>query len=209
MAHIPEGVVSTPLLIGGGVAAIALTGYALRQLQHWQIPRTATLAGVFFIASLIAFPLGPTSAHLLLNGLLGLLLGWAMLPAIVVALVLQLAFFGYGGPLILGLNSLNIALPGLVCALLLRPALQNYLQAPEQFSNKRPMLLGASAGAIGVIGTSALVAASLWVSGRATEQVASLLFSVQLPLAVIEAAVCASLLSFVCKVAPQLIEEPK
>ena len=42
-----------------------------------------------FVASLVHVPVGPSSMHLVLNGLLGLLLGWAAFPAILVGLLLQ------------------------------------------------------------------------------------------------------------------------
>jgi cobalt/nickel transport system permease protein len=39
------------------------------------------------VASLIHVPIGPSNAHLILNGLVGLLLGWGAFPAILVALI--------------------------------------------------------------------------------------------------------------------------
>ena len=53
--------------------------------------------------------------HLILNGLLGLLLGWAAFPAILVGLALQALLFQYGGLIVLGVNTFNMAMPAVVC----------------------------------------------------------------------------------------------
>lgn len=124
MAHIPDGVLSAPVLISGALVSAGLLGVALHRLREAELPQAAVLAAAFFVSSLISVPLGPSSVHLLLNGLMGLLLGWAAVPAIFVALLLQAVFFGFGGLLVLGVNSMNLALPALIVARLLRPMLQ-------------------------------------------------------------------------------------
>ena len=55
------------------------------------------------------------SAHLVLNGLLGALLGFVAFPAITVALLLQALLFQYGGILVLGVNTATMALPPILC----------------------------------------------------------------------------------------------
>jgi ABC-type Co2+ transport system permease subunit len=52
--------------------------------------------------------------HLLLNGLLGLILGWRVALAIPVGLFLQAALFGHGGFTSLGLNCCVMTIPALV-----------------------------------------------------------------------------------------------
>ncbi|MBK5939450.1 energy-coupling factor ABC transporter permease [Halochromatium roseum] len=136
MAHIPDGVLSAPVLVAGALVSTGLLAIALRKLREADLPQAAVLAAAFFVSSLISVPLGPSSVHLLLNGLMGLLLGWAALPAIFVALLLQAVFFGFGGLLVLGVNTMNLALPALAVALLLRPLLQRLLSlAPRQGSS--------------------------------------------------------------------------
>src|SRR5680860_179798 len=100
MAHIPDGVLATPILIGGAVVSVIAVSIAVRRLQPEQIPQAAVMASAFFVASLISVPVGVSSVHLILNGLMGLVLGWAAVPAILVALLLQTIFFGYGGDLV-------------------------------------------------------------------------------------------------------------
>ena len=47
MAHIPDGLLSIPVLIGGGAIAATGTAIALRRLDEAAIPRVAILAAVF------------------------------------------------------------------------------------------------------------------------------------------------------------------
>jgi cobalt/nickel transport system permease protein len=86
--HISEGVLSAPVLIGSGIAAGTLTIIGLKKMRFERIMNVALLTSAFFIASLIHVPVGPGSVHLVLNGLLGIILGWACFPAIVTALLL-------------------------------------------------------------------------------------------------------------------------
>ncbi|QSX34982.1 cobalt transporter CbiM [Shewanella avicenniae] len=202
MAHIPEGVVSAPVLIGAGVVAVAALCYAVRKLDYAKIPHAAVLAACFFVASLIAVPAGPSSVHLLLNGLMGLLLGWTAVPAIMVALALQAVFFGFGGPLVLGVNALNIALPALIVAGLFSGLLS---KAIIQRQTRRIYLLGGLAGLIGVVGTGAMVCFTLIVSYNAYRTAANIIALTYLPLAIVEALVTATIVGFIAKVAPEML----
>ena len=198
VAHIPEGVLAAPVLLTGGVITAALLAVALRRLDDAALPRAAVLASALFVASLISVPLGPTSVHLLLNGLMGLLLGWTAVPAIVVALALQAAFFGFGGPLVLGVNALNMALPALVCAGLfatVRPHLR-----PKQLP-----VIGFIAGFLGVMLTGLLVAATLTASGEPFRPAAQVLLLTYPPLALVEGLITATIVGFLQRVAPEML----
>lgn len=198
MAHIPDGVLSAPVLITGAVLTVAGVAVSLRYLDYDRIPQTAVLAATFFVASLISVPVGPSSVHLLLNGLMGLILGWAAVPAITVALFLQAVFFGFGGLLVLGVNSSNMALPALACAALLGPPLR-------RAQGRSVWLLGAAAGALGVAMTGTLVSLSLAFSAAAFEPVARIVIVTYLPLLLVEAAVTGAAVAFLHRVAPELL----
>ena len=116
--HISEGVLSAPVLGAGAALAAAGTAVGLKKMDYEHLPRVALISAVFFVASLIHLPLGPTSMHLVLSGLTGLILGWASFPAILVALALQALLFQFGGLLVLGVNTVTMALPAVVCYLL-------------------------------------------------------------------------------------------
>jgi cobalt/nickel transport system permease protein len=175
-----------------------LLGLALRRLQVEQIPQTAMLGAMFFLASLISIPIGPGGVHLMFSGLMGLVLGWAAIPAILVGLLLQTVFVGHGGLLVLGVNALNIMLPALVCALLLAPLLHSN-------SRIQPFHVGAAAGALGCLATGGLVALTLAMSGEEFIASARLILISHLPVAVIEAAVSGACVALVCRVSPRLL----
>ncbi|MGE0651940.1 MAG: cobalt transporter CbiM, partial [Alphaproteobacteria bacterium] len=183
IAHIPDGVLSLPVLAAGSTASVVALGVAVARLRSHDIPRTAVLAAVFFVASLMTLPVGPTTVHPLLNGLMGLVLGWAAIPAIVVSLFLQMIFFGFGGLTAFGVNVFNIAVPALVVALTLRPWLVR-VDGP-----RRAGLIGALSGAGGVLLTGALVSASLALSSPAYLDAAKVAIITYLPLAAGEAAI--------------------
>lgn len=198
MAHIPDGVLSAPVLIGGAIVTTAAVALAVRRLKSEQIPQAAVMAAAFFVASLISVPVGVSSVHLLLNALMGLLLGWAAVPAIVVALLLQTVFFGFGGVLVLGVNAMNIAVPALLCALFLRGPL---LRAGK----RRSFLIGAVGGASTVALTGVMVCTALALSGSAFVPAAKVLFATFLPLTLVEAAVTGATVAFIRRVAPELL----
>lgn len=198
MAHIPDGVLTAPILIGGAVVTACVVTVAVRRLNSDQIPQAAVMAAAFFVASLISVPVGVSSVHLILNGLMGLVLGWAAVPAIMVALLLQTVFFGFGGILVLGVNAMNIAVPALLCAV--------FLRTPLRHAGKRgAFVLGAVAGASGVAMTGVMVCAALALSGSAFIPAAKVLFATFLPLILVEAAVTGATLSFIKQVGPELL----
>ncbi|MBW2637609.1 MAG: cobalt transporter CbiM, partial [Deltaproteobacteria bacterium] len=118
--HISEGVLSAPVLIAGAAVAVAGISIGLRRMDNDNIPKVAVLSSAFFVASLIHVPLGPASVHLVLNGIIGILLGWLSFPSIFVALTLQAILFQFGGITTLGVNTVVMALPGVICYYLFR-----------------------------------------------------------------------------------------
>jgi len=202
MAHIPDGVLGAPVLITGATVTAGLLVIALRRLDYDRLPQTAVLAAAFFVSSLISIPLGPSSVHLLLNGLMGLLLGWLAVPALAVALLLQAVFFGFGGIVVLGVNTMNMALPALICAALLRG---QFLHA----SLNGLFWIGVAAGAAGVLLTAFAVAASLGLSGKPFVPAAEAMILIYLPLAAVEALITGVILRFLGRVAPELIRDPE
>lgn len=198
MAHIPDGIVSIPVLLAGAVVAAGGIGLGLRRLTPERLPKVAVLSALFFVASLVHFPVGLTSVHLMLGGLAGLLLGWAAFPAIAVGLILQAVLFGFGGLLVLGVNIANIALPAVLLGLagrsmLARPALAH------------PAFAGVVAGGGAVAGTALMVALSLALSGREFQVGAQALAITYVPLMVVEAVFTAALLGLLVKVKPEAL----
>ena len=198
MAHIPDGVLSVPVSIGGAALAVAGLAIGLRRLDERDIPRTAILAAVFFVASLVAVPLGPSSVHLLLSGLMGLVLGVRAVPAIFVGLLLQAVFFGFGGLTSLGVDVVDIALPGVGLGLLARPWLAGA-------SPRRAAVIGAVVAALAVLGTAGCVSLALALSSADYLPSLRVVAVTYLPLAIAEAVVTGFAVSFLVEVKPEVL----
>lgn len=205
--HIAEGVLSAPVLISGAVVAAGATAVGLKKMSYDDVPRTAMLASAFFTVSLIHVPIGPASAHLILNGLAGLILGWAVFPALLIGLLLQAVLFGFGGLTTLGVNTLVMALPGLVCYYALSPLLRRgTVKEGGLISGSRAIILaGLGCGFIGVGLSCLLLAGALFLSAREFIGVAQLAIAGNAPIMVIDGFVSAAALSFLVKVKPDAL----
>jgi cobalt/nickel transport system permease protein len=196
--HISEGVLSAPVLVTGVILAAGGVSLGLKKMDFERIPEVAVLTSAFFVASLIHVPIGPSSAHLVLNGLIGLLLGWPAFSAILVGLSLQALLFQFGGITSLGVNTFNMALPAVVSFYLFR-----------LFTIKRnPYMLVFSAflcGVVGILGSALLVALSLVTTGEAFLTVAKLIVIAHLPVMIIEGLITATAVVSLNKVRPELL----
>ncbi len=195
--HISEGVLSPAILGLGAALSVACTAVGLGRLDHERLMTVAILAAAFFVGSLIHVPIGPASAHLILNGLLGAILGWAAFPAILVALVLQAVLFQYGGFTVLGVNTFNMAFPAVLGFYLLRPlmARQGRLRTVGAFC----------CGALSVAGAGLLTALSLAWTDEGFLQAARLLFLAHVPVMIVEGIVTVLAVSFLAKVRPEML----
>jgi cobalt/nickel transport system permease protein len=117
--HISDGVLAAPWWLGGYAVAAAFIALAVWRIRDDEVPRIALLTAAFFVISLIHVPLGFTSVHLLMNGLVGILLGPRAALAIACSLFLQYWLIGHGGLQTLGVNTCIIALPALFAWLLM------------------------------------------------------------------------------------------
>lgn len=197
--HLAEGVISSPAILGGGLA-VACTGVAigLKQLDETRAMRAAVMSSSFFVASLIHIPVFGVSVHLQLTGLLGIVLGWAAFPAVFLALILQAVLFGFGGLTTLGLNTCIMALP----AVLVHHAFQ--LSRINQNARAMPALCGAL-GALAVVLAALVLAGILATGGEAFQVVAVSVLVAQLPVVALEGLVTAAAARFLQKVSPELL----
>jgi cobalt/nickel transport system permease protein len=200
--HLAEGVLDAPTLIAGAVLAAGGVAVGLRRLPETRLPLAALLGAAFFVASTIHVPVGVGSVHLVLNGLAGLLLGWAVFPVILVALALQAALFSFGGFAVLGANTLLLAAPAVLAHILLRGWLR-----PDA-SPARLAIAGGLAGAVG-IGGAILIAAGLLAAsgGRAYAELIALLAAAHIPVLAVDAAVGASALAVLARMLPRALAE--
>jgi cobalt/nickel transport system permease protein len=195
--HISEGVLSGPVLISGGALAAAGTAVGLKKLDYDRIARAGILSAAFFVASLIHVPIGPSNAHLILNGLVGLLLGWAAFPAILVALVLQAMLFQFGGITALGVNTIVMALPAVICYLVF-----------SRFLHKRPLVALSAAFACGFLSVlfgAVLLGLALIFTEENFFEVSAIVIAAHIPVMIIEGVITAVCVSFLKKVQPAML----
>jgi cobalt/nickel transport system permease protein len=197
--HISEGVLSAPVLISGAALALGGTAVGFRKLDYDRMPQVAVLSAGFFVASLVHVPIGPANVHLVLNGLVGLFLGWSVFPAILVGLILQAVLFQFGGFTSLGVNTVIMALPALICF---------YAFGRGVRSEKKVLSITCSflCGAIAVLLGSLLVALALVFTGKAFLTVAKLVVIGHLPVMLIEGFMTVFCVRFLKKVRPDILE---
>lgn len=195
--HISEGILSGPVLISGAALAAAGTAVGLKNLDYDRIPQTGILSAAFFVASLIHVPVGPSSVHLILNGIVGLMLGWCAFPAILIALVLQALFFQFGGLTVLGVNTIIMALPAIICYYLFSPLIRknNAMSAAAAFC----------CGFCSVLLSALLMAVSLIFTEEKFFEVMVLVIASHLPVMIIEGIITSFCILFIKKVKPDLL----
>jgi cobalt/nickel transport system permease protein len=195
--HISEGVLSAPVLVTGAALAASGTAIGLKKIDYDHLARVGILSATFFVASLVHVPIGPSSVHLILNGIVGLLLGWAAFPAILVALLLQAVFFQFGGITTLGANTIIMALPAVICF---------YLFAPLMHKNQRILLLGGfGCGFCAVFFSALLVGLALMFTEEKFLSIATLVVTAHIPVMIIEGIVTAFCVAFLKKVQPAML----
>lgn len=189
--HISEGILSPPVLIAGGILSLGGLLLGLKSIKNEDLPKIAVLSSTFFVASLIHIPVGPTSAHLILNGLIGILLGWAIFPAVFLGLILQALIFQFGGFTTLGVNTFAMAFPGVISYYIF------FLF--KKYSKLLP--LGAFLGGVQaiVLGTI-LISIALLGTERSFWSIVTALLTVNLPIAIIEGIITALVISYLKKV---------
>ncbi len=198
MVHIVDGALSAPILIGGVSVAVAGVAIGLRSIAPDRIPQVGLVSAALFVASLVHVPLGPSSVHLLLNGLAGIVLGWAVFPAVLIALLLQAVFFGYGGLTVLGVNVAVMTLPAIFCYYAFRPVL----------GRGAAFGWGAATGAASVALTCVAVGLALAFSGGEFIPAAKLVLVAHVPVMVVEAVVTGAVVALLQKVRPDVFAAP-
>lgn len=197
--HIVDGALAHSVSITGAALTVGGLAVGLRALPLERIPATGVLSACFFVASLIHVPIGPTSVHLMLNGLAGLLLGWAAFPALFVGLILQTVFFGFGGLTVLGVNTINIALPAVITWMLFHKKISTG-------STIQGALWGAIGAGFTIAMTATFVAFSLTLSGDEFIPAAKFVVLAHIPIMIIEGILTGFAIYFLRKVKPEIFE---
>lgn len=208
MVHISDGVLSLPVILVGWAVTLGITGLILwwrkekKGALAEEIPKLSVMTGAFFVVSLIHIPLGPTSVHLVLNGLMGVILGILAYPAILIGVILQTILFQHGGLTTIGINTVNIGIPALISY-----AIFKYGRKINPFSKKdrSRTVFGAIAGALAVLISVLLLILSLVTTGREFLAVAATVAIAHIPVIIIEGAITGSVVGLLSKVKPDLL----
>ena len=112
-------------------------------------------------------------------------------------LLIMALVFGFGGVSVLGLNLLNVALPGYLAYLIFSPFL-------KRSSETQAMIWGGVAGGLAVLGSALMVAAALALSGDGFWPAAQMIVVAHVPVALVEGLVVGVALSFLLKLKPAL-----
>ena len=199
--HLSEGVLHTPVLLAGVALAVVGVAVGLRRLESERLPLTALFAAAFFVAGTIHVPVGIGSVHLILNGMAGLFLGWAVFPAFLIALLLQVLFFSFGGFAVLGVNLCVMALPAVAAHYVLR----GYLK--PDMGPMAKLIVGLGAGIIGVGGAGALASLVLALNGgKHYQDLIALLLLSHLPVFVLDGMISYGVISLLSKMYPSALQ---
>lgn len=196
--HLADGILPLPVLAGGFLTAGVASALAARRLEAVELPRIAVLSSAFFIGSLIHVPLGVTSVHLLLHGLVGVLLGPASFLAIGLGLLFGAILLGHGGLTTLGVNACLLGLPAMGAGWL-------FALAARGRSARARVAWAAALTALATLVSVVAAAALLLTAGEQFKEASAFLLTAHLPTLFIEPAVAAAVVSFLQKVKPELV----
>ena len=191
--HISEGVLSAPVLLAGWAVTAPAVAAILWRVRQSEIPRIACFSALFFVASFVHLPVGVSSMHLMLSGLVGAFLGSRAILAIFVALFLQGVFFGFGGLSVLGVNTAVIGFPAVLGGLFAAAAKAQELKVRMQ------KIYLFFAGFVPIVCSMLLLDLVLFISGREFFAIATLISLEGAILAVLEGIITLFALSFIAK----------
>jgi cobalt/nickel transport system permease protein len=197
--HISDGVLSGPVCIGSYAITAIITAAVSRKINAENIPKVAVMTSVFFVGSLVHIPIGPTSVHLVLNGLVGIILGPAAFVSILLGLILQALLFQHGGITTVGANSLMMGVPAILAFRIFN------LHRRFHFNSKEAIFAG-FAGACGILFGILVLAVFLVTTGDEFTGVAKYAALAHLPVIVIEGLVSGFVVSFLHKVKPEILK---
>ncbi len=197
--HMSDGILSAPVWIGSYVVAASIVAATTRRMNPQDIPKVAVMTSVFFVASLIHIPIGPTSVHLILSGLVGIVLGPMAFVSILLGLVLQAFLFQHGGITTIGANSVMMGVPALLAYRIFNLRKRFHFRSNEA-------IFGAVAGATGVFLGTVILAMLLVTTGSEFIGVAKYAALAHLPVMVIEGIMTGFIASFLMKVKPEILD---
>jgi cobalt/nickel transport system permease protein len=197
--HLSDGALGEAWWGTGFAGAAVLLLVAVWRMREEEISRIGVLTAAFFVASSVHIKLVllPTSVHLILNGLVGVVLGRRAPLAVAVGLALQYLLLSHGGLTTIGINTCIVGLPALAAGIAY-PLLRR-IGVP---AFARGVLLGGGA----VAGAVVLNFLALFFGGKEDWQtLAKLVLLAHVPVVLLEGAMLGVLVRYLEKVKPELL----
>jgi cobalt/nickel transport system permease protein len=201
--HLPDYFLPLEWCVAGYLTAAPLVAMGCWRLHERDVPRVALATAAFFIASSIHIPVPMSSVHLVLNGYVGILLGFRAGLALAVGLLLQALLIGHGGYQTLGVNIVLQATPALVVGGLFRLAVRSAC------SFNRLAICGGALSFAAVMATVLLQSLFLHLAmGDDGAMPALLWIGIHVPVACVEAIVVGFMVHYLARVKPELLGIP-
>lgn len=196
--HLPDFILPTSWMTIGNVFAALLALVGCWRMRDRDIPLVALITAAFFIASSIRVPVPYGSVHLILNGMVGIMLGYRAGLSLLIGLTLQALLVGHGGIVAIGVNTTVQAIPAFIVGGL-------FQLAAMRWSGDRLAILGGILSFLAVIATVALQSVLVWLAGDAGVMPAAIWLGIHIPVGIIEGIVVGFMIHFLARVKPELI----
>ncbi|QDF29910.1 cobalt transporter CbiM [Halarcobacter anaerophilus] len=196
--HISDGILSSEVAITTAVITAGLVIYSLKNLKSKNIALVSAMSAVFFIASFIHIPLGPTQIHLILIGIIGILIGPCVFLSILIALLFQAVLLGYGGITSLGANVIIMSLPAYITYLVVKKGWFDRLSEKIKYF---------AIGFFPVLLSTFLLALILSLSKKEYLYASVTIFLANVPAMFIEGVITLFLINYLKKSSPELLKE--
>lgn len=198
--HISDGIISLEAAAVTAAASFLFCAYTLKQMPLHKSTQISIFSALFFIASFIHIPLGPTQVHLTLVGFIAIFLGKFSVLAIAIALLFQALLLGFGGLSSLGANIFIMGFASYATYLIFKFTFLKNLNAKLSY-----FLVGVT----GVLISSFFLFIVLVLSSQNYLKVASLAMLANMPIAILEGFVTLFLFLYLEKAYPEIVKESR
>jgi cobalt/nickel transport system permease protein len=196
--HISDGVLNGEITIGTFILMGLIIFYSSKKINREYIPKISLMTAAFFSISLIHIPVLFTSTHLILNGVIGIILGFSSFPAIMIALFFQSIMFGHGGITAIGANTILMGIPAIISYLI-------YLSSKNRSITTQKIYLF-FIGFTSIMISSIILFIFLYLSGKEFYKTAQLVVFINIPLAIAEGFITLFIITFIKKIKPEMLE---
>jgi len=198
LVHISDGILTSEIVVATSIISALFLLFSLKDLKNENIAMVSAMSAMFFIASFIHIPVGPTQIHLVLIGVIGILLGKRVFLSILIALLLQATLLGFGGLTSLGANLIIMALPAYIIYIIVNRGFLNFLGEKLKFF---------SIGFLAVAISTFILALILALTKEEYLYASYTVIAANIPAMVIEGLVTLFLLNYLKKSIPWILKE--